>query len=122
MARVVNKPRLEPAQEPQQVSKKEQKQQNIQNKQEILNRTPGIETLKDYISTILLSDSYEEILTEMVDKLLKDEQMALTEASKADIKLQKKMLGTAFSNVVAYGDQQGLLYLLSDRLGYRRRY
>lgn len=122
MARVVNRPRLEPAPAEEKLSRREQNQQNAQNKQEILSRTPTYSTLKDYISSILLSDSYEEILTQMVDKLLKDEQMALTDASKKDIRMQKKMLGAAFSEVATYGDQQGLLYLLSDRLGYRRRY
>lgn len=122
MARVVNRPRLEPIQTEEKISKHEQKQQSIQDKQEILSRTPTYSTLKDYVSSILLSDAYEDILSEMVNKLLKDEQMALTEASKSDIKMQKKILGAVFSEVATFGDQQGFLYLLSDRLGYRRRY
>lgn len=119
MARVVNKPRLEPETKP---AEKENKQSKRSNTAEYLSRQPSYSLVKEAVGNILLSEDYEEILTDMIDKLLKDEQMALTEESKREIKLEKRILGSVLSDVVAYGDQQGLLYLLTDRLGYKRKY
>lgn len=121
MPRVVNKPRLEPAQNNEN-SNKEYSSQNSQNMQEILSRTPEFENLKAFVENILSREDYEQILTDVVNTILKEEQMALSEDSKKQIRKQKQLMGMAFSNAVCYGDQQGLLYLLSDRLGYRRKY
>ena len=118
---VVNTPRLEPDPNAQS-SKKGNKNQIAQQQQQIMSMTPGFENLKAYIGTILQENNSEEILTGLVDKFLKQEQMALTAESKEEARIKKLLFGKACSEVVAYGDQQGLLYLLSDRCGYHRKY
>lgn len=126
MAKVVNTPRLTPIPD-------EQKQEttilgklkgNNQSsaQQEILSMTPGFDNLKAFVGTVLASNNYEEVLVTVVDKILKQEQMALTPQTKEEARIKKVLLGRAFSEVIAYGDQQGLLYLLTDKLGYRKRY
>lgn len=121
MARgVVNTPRLDPEPNSEQKLLKNNRKQAGKEQQEILSKVPGFENLKAYISSVLSGNNAEAVLTSLVDKILKEEQMALTEETKEEARIKKVLLGRALSEVVAYGDQQGLLYLLTDRLGYRK--
>lgn len=123
MARVVNKPRLEPVTSENEAftGSNDDKKSSI-SPQELMARTPDFDNLKAFVETILTRDDYENILTDVVETIIKEEQMALTEESKKRIKMEKQLIAMAFTKAVSYGDQQGLLYILSDRLGYRRRY
>lgn len=126
MAKLVQTPRLTPLPEEQ------NKQTNILGRskgpspssiqKDLMSQTPSYENLKAFISSVLATNTYEEVLSGVVDEILKDEQMALTPQTKEQARFQKLLLGRALDEVVAYGDQQGLLYILTDRLGYRRKY
>lgn len=126
MAKLVQTPRLNPS--PEELEKQQQQKTLFKNnkqggiRRDLVSQVPSYDNFKIFIESILASNNYEEILTATVEQLLKDEQMALTPQTKEAVKYKKILLGSVFNDVVAYGDQQGLLYILSDRLGYRRKY
>lgn len=120
MAQKVNIPRIEPG--PGDTGKKMTQKQTMSQLKEQAASTQGFMSIKLRIDAILQSNDAEQILSDLVDDILKKEQMALNEASKEEFRIQKRMLGKALSEAVAYGDQQGMLFLLSDKLGYKRRY
>lgn len=127
MAKLVQTPRLNPS--PEELEKQQQqktlfKSGNTQGnvRRDLLTQAPSYDNLKIFIESVLATNNYEEVLTAVVDKILKDEQMALTPQTKEAARIKKVTLGRVLDEVIAYGDQQGLLYILTDRLGYRRKY
>ena len=120
MAGKVNTPRIEPA-EGENGKKMTQKQTMTQLKQQAAS-VQGIASIKLRTDAILQSNDAEPILVDLVEDILKKEQMALTDESKEELRFQKRMLGKVFSEAVAYGDQQNMLYMLADKLGYKRNY
>ena len=76
--------------------------------------------LRSNIERMLTGGDYEEKIVAMVDTLLLDEQNAINDDTKKKIKLEKYMLGLAFTSCNCYGDQQNFLYIMADRLGVKR--
>lgn len=101
-------------------SKRQIKKENELQGAMIANSIPTASNLKLYIENILDNPNCEEILTSIVDELLKQEQMALNDNAKESLKNQKTILAILFLEVTSYGDQYNMLLSLSQKLGYRR--
>lgn len=120
MAGKVNTPRIEPAEGDN--GKKMTKKQTVAQLKEQAASMQGIASIKLRIDAILQSNDPEPVLSNLVDEILDNEQRALTDESKEQYRLYKKMLGKVLNEAIAYGDQQNMLYMLADKLGYKRNY
>lgn len=111
---------LSPTSEPEQKSKRQMRKEQEAEMALLATSTPNITNLKLYLENILSNPNCEEILSTIVEELLKKEQMALNEQSKQEVQREKKLLGYIMSTLVTYGDQYNMILSLSSKLGYRR--
>lgn len=111
---------LSPTSEPEQKSKRQMRKEQEAEMALLATSTPNITNLKLYLENILSNPNCEEILSTIVEELLKKEQMALNEQSKQEVQKEKKLLGYIMSTLVTYGDQYNMILSLSSKLGYRR--
>ena len=72
---------------------------------------------KSEVEKLLLKHDYEEIITSMVQILLENEQRALSESSRRNIKIQKFALAIILLSVNANATQKVFLRMMAERLG-----
>ena len=99
---------------------KKERQERDQNLNLLANAAPSLTNLKLYIESLLALPNCEDILWDMVETILRDEQMALDEETKQSIYWQKRMLGFVFTHANAYGDQYSMLKEMARQLGYTK--
>lgn len=74
--------------------------------------------LKVEFEKVLTHRDWESAVVFLTDELLRQEQLAMNEDVKRDIRVKKYMLGKIMTECSTQGDQQQLLFMLASRLGY----